>query len=90
MVRERRTVHVFEHRTVDGDVIDRLVDIARRGPSAGFSQRTDFLVLDEPWARQRSWELTEDPGFPREAGELDAAPPVLVILLADPGRYVER
>ena len=32
----------------------------------------------------------EDPRFPREPDELKAAPPVLVIALADPGRYLER
>jgi nitroreductase len=90
VVRTRRMVHVFEDRPVDAALIDRLLDVARRGPSAGFSQGTDFLVLDDPAVRQRFWELTEDPRFPLEPGELDVAPPVLVILLADPGRYVER
>ncbi len=90
MVRKRRMVHVFEERPVDAHLIDALLDVARRGPSAGFSQGTDFVVLDEPTTRQRFWTLIEDPRFPREPDELDAAPPVLVILLADPGRYIER
>jgi nitroreductase len=90
VVRKRRMVHVFDDRGIDRELVDRLLDIARRGPSAGFSQGTDFLVLDEPSTRRRFWELTEDPRFPPEAGELDAAPPVLIILLADPARYVER
>lgn len=90
VVRKRRMVHVFEERPVDAHLIDALLDVARRGPSAGFSQGTDFVVLDEPTTRQRFWTLIEDPRFPREPDELDAAPPVLVILLADPGRYIER
>ncbi len=90
VVRHRRMVHVFEPRQVDPAVIDRLLDIARRGPSAGFSQGTDFLVLDAPGSRARFWELVEDPSFPDEPGTLDAAPPVLVLVLSDPGRYVER
>jgi nitroreductase len=90
VVRSRRMVHAFEDRPVARDQIDRLLDVARRGPSAGFSQGTDFLVLDESATRQRFWELTDDPAFPREPDELDAAPAVLVVLLADPGRYVER
>jgi nitroreductase len=89
-VRKRRMVHVFEDRPVDANLIDGLLDVARHGPSAGFSQGADFLVLDEPATRQRFWELTDDAKFPREPGELDAAPPVLVVLLADPARYVER
>jgi nitroreductase len=90
VVVKRRMVHVFEPRPVDGAVVDRLLDVARRGPSAGFSQGTDFLVLDEPASVARFWELTDDPRFPREPGELDAAPPVLIIALADPGRYLAR
>ncbi len=83
-------VHVFEQRPVDPELVDRLLDIARRGPSAGFSQGTDFLVLDAPAALARFWALVEDPRFPREPAELATAPPVLVIAVADPDRYVER
>ena len=90
MIRERRMVHVFQSRPVDASLIDRLLDLARRGPSAGFSQGTDFLVLDEPSTLDRFWELTDDPRFPRDPDELVAAPPVLIILLADPDRYIER
>ena len=90
MVRKRRMVHVFEDRPIDVRLVDRLLDVARRGPTAGFSQGTDFLMLDDPATRQRFWELTDDPDFPREPDELDGAPPVLVLLLADPGRYIER
>ena len=86
VVRKRRMVHVFQPRPVDPNLIDRLLDIARRGPSAGFSQGTDFLVLDEPATLRRFWQLTDDPQFPREPDELAAAPPVLIILLADPDR----
>jgi nitroreductase len=90
VVRRRRMVHVFEDRPLDRGLIDRLLDTARRGPSAGFSQGTDFLVVDDDSALARFWELTEDPRFPREPGELDGAPPVLVVALADSGRYLER
>jgi nitroreductase len=90
VIRKRRMIHVFEDRPVDPEVVDRLLDTARRGPSAGFSQGTDFLVLDDPSALARFWELTDDPRFSREPGELDGAPPVLVVALSDPGRYLAR
>ena len=45
-------------------VIDRVIDQARRAPTAGFSQGVDFLVLDEPGALDEFWELIEDPEFP--------------------------
>jgi nitroreductase len=90
VVRRRRMVHAFEQRPVDRDLVDRLLDIARRGPSAGFSQGFDFVVLDDPATLARFWELTEDPQFRHEPEELAVAPPVLVLALSDPGRYVER
>jgi nitroreductase len=90
VVRRRRMVHVFEPRPVDPDLLDQLLDIARRGPSAGFAQGTDFLVLDDPAALATFWELTDDPQFRRSERELAAAPPVVVLAFADPARYLGR
>ena len=90
VVRGRRMVHVFEQRPVERHVIEALLDVARRGPSAGFSQGIDFVVLDEPDTTARFWSLLDDPRFPREPGELDAAPPVLVLAVSDRRRYLER
>jgi nitroreductase len=90
VVRRRRMIHVFEQRPVDPEIVDGLLDVARRAPSAGFSQGVDFVVLDDPASLRRFWELTEDPQFPHEPDELAAAPPVLVLAVSDPGRYVER
>lgn len=90
VVRKRKMVHVFEQRPVDAAVLDRLLDTARRGPSAGFSQGTDFLVLDRPDTLTRFWALTENPAFPNDPDDLASAPPVIVIALSDAGRYLER
>jgi nitroreductase len=90
LVRKRRMVHAFEQRPVDRAVIDELLEIARRAPSAGFSQGTDFLVLDDPTAVARFWELTDDPQFRRDPSELAVAPPVVVLAFADPSRYLAR
>src|SRR6478672_3550078 len=83
-------VHVFEPRPIDPALVDRLLDTARRGPSAGFSQGSDFLVLDDPAAVARFWELTDDPRFPSPPEEIAVGPPVLVVAFSDPGRYVAR
>jgi nitroreductase len=90
VVRGRRMVHAFEQRSVGRELVDRLLDVARRAPSAGFSQGIDFLVLDEPATLSRFWELTEDPRFPREVSEAAVSPPVLVLAFSDPDRYVAR
>jgi nitroreductase len=83
-------VHAFERRPIDAAVLEELLDIARRGPSAGFAQGTDFLVLDNPATVARFWELTDDPRFPREPGEVSVGPPVLVLAFSDPERYLAR
>ena len=90
VVRRRRMVHVFQQRLVDAAVLDHLLDIARRGPSAGFSQGTDFLVLDDPTALARFWELTADPESPPSEDESEGKPPVIVLAFADPARYLAR
>jgi nitroreductase len=82
-------VHVFEQRPVDRALVDDLLDIARRGPSAGFAQGTDFLVLDDHACLGRFWELTDDPRFRRGDAERTVAPPVVVLAFADPDRYRE-
>jgi nitroreductase len=90
VVAKRKMARSFEQRPVPGDVIDRILDVARRAPSGGFSQGFDFLVLDEPSVTVRFWELTNDPDFPYEAEDLAVAPPVLILPLSDKRAYLER
>ena len=46
VVRRRRSVRSYRPDAPDTDLLDRLVDVARRAPTAGFSQGIDFVVLD--------------------------------------------
>ncbi|MCA1846429.1 MAG: nitroreductase family protein, partial [Actinobacteria bacterium] len=55
VVRRRRMVRNFEDRPVPGDVVERLVANALRGPSAGFSQGFELLVLNGPEETGRYW-----------------------------------
>lgn len=76
---------------LDEGLVDRLVDLARRAPSAGNTQALDFLVLDTPADVERYWDTTlPEPGRSRFrwAGLLRA--PVLVIVTVRPQSYVER
>lgn len=83
VVRARRSVRSYADEAPDPDLIDRLVDLARRAPTAGFAQGVDFLVLDDPAALERFWELSG-------GTHADDDPPVLVLVFADPERYLER
>ena len=90
-VAARHMVRSFTTRPVDRATVDRLCDFARRAPSAGHSQGTDLLVLDEPDAVARYWDVTLAPdrrsGF-AWPGLLVA--PVLVLVAVRPATYVER
>lgn len=47
-VLKRRMVRNFSDEPVDPGAIDRILDLARRGPSAGFTQGQDFILITEP------------------------------------------
>ena len=90
-VRARRMVRAFTGDPVDPAVVDGLVDLARRAPSAGHSQGWAFVVLSGPEETARYWDVTlpaeRRDGF-RWPGLVAA--PVLVVVLVRPGAWVER
>jgi nitroreductase len=90
VVRHRRMVRRFDQRPVPRDVIDRIIDVGRRAPSAGFSQGLELLVLDTPETVAEFWETTRDPEFGWEAETVAHGPTVLILPLPDPTRYLER
>jgi nitroreductase len=91
VVRSRRMVRNYDPgRPVSRETIERLMELAIRAPSAGFSQGWQFLVLDESADRDRFWQLTTDDGVPDSwlSGMLSA--PVLVLALSDKQAYLDR
>lgn len=90
-VRRRRMVRAFGPDPVDPAVLDRLLDAARRAPSAGNAQAVRFLVLEGAEAVGRYWDLT----LPAERRASFGHPgllaaPTLVVVLVDPGAYPAR
>src|SRR5918994_1674196 len=84
-VRRRRMVRSFDPAPVAPDVVDRLLDLARRVPSAGNSQALAFFVL-EGADTARLWDVTLPPerrATFRWRGALRA--PVVVVALGGPG-----
>ena len=74
----------------DRPTVDRLLDLARRAPSAGASQGWHFLVLDDARDHDDFWAATAD------AGPADAwlagmrTAPVLVLVFSDRAAYERR
>ena len=90
VVRRRRMVRDFLPDPVDPELVDQLVEMARRAPSAGNSQGTAFVVLEGDDVA-RYWDTTlpapRRPTFPWP-GLLRA--PVLVLPCAHAEAYVAR
>lgn len=76
----------FQSTALDPDLVDELLDLARRAPSAGYSQGVHFLALSGE-ALAEFWKVTVgDEWF--DEGVLAA--PVVVLPLADPNAYTGR
>jgi nitroreductase len=90
VVRRRRMIRRFDRRPIPPEVLDRILDTARRGPSAGFSQGLEFLVLDRPETVAEFWEITRDPEFGWDADDVAAGPTTIVLPIPDRERYVAR
>ena len=87
----RRMCRAFRPDPIDPEVLECLLSDALRGPSAGNSQGTELVVLVGPDETARYW----DAALPAARREHFAWPdllraPVLVLVLADPQRYLDR
>jgi nitroreductase len=91
-VRRRRMVRSFSGRPVPGPLLDRLLDTALRGPSAGNTGGWDAVVLEGPAETSIFWEATTTPQWRASSRRwlgLQKAP-AAVVLFAHPDAYVER
>ncbi len=52
VVRKRRMVRHFKPDPVDPAAIERMLDLARRAPSAGYTQGQSFIVVTDPETRR--------------------------------------
>lgn len=91
VVRRRRMVRAFTTDPVDPGVMDRLLNTARRAPSAGNTQGLAFLVLAGRAETDRYWDvtLTAERRCTFRWPGLFAAP-VLVVVWVSPPAYVAR
>lgn len=92
VLRRRRMVRAFRPDAVEPDVLGRVLDAARRAPSAGFTQGLDLLVLQGLEQSGRCWDLTFPDAAARAAFRWQGlfAAPVLVIPVVDPAAYADR
>ncbi len=76
----------FDPTPLDDAMVADLLDLARRAPSAGYSQGVHFLALSGP-SVQRFWQVT---GGEDWFDDSVTVAPMVVLPLADPHAYTSR
>lgn len=91
VVRRRRMVRNYTDEPVDPAAVDRILDVARTAPSAGFSQGQAFVVVREPERRRRIAELADEPAYVAQGFDpWISRAPVHVVLCVSETLYRER
>ena len=91
-VRRRHMTRNFSGAPLGRELLDALLTLALRAPSAGNTQGREFVVLEGPDETDRYWRATTDAGWrarSRRFAGLSRAP-VAVLAYGDPDAYVER
>src|SRR5438067_13623986 len=63
VVRKRRMVRHFTKEPVGHDVMERILDLARHAPSAGFTQGQAFVVVTDGEMKKELAELCGEEGY---------------------------
>ncbi|MDQ6927429.1 MAG: nitroreductase family protein [Actinomycetota bacterium] len=83
-------VRDFEVRPIEPTIVERILVNSLRGPSAGFAQGFDLLVLDRPDQTARFWGATAaEPGSAQRWSGIANAP-LVVVLFPDELAYRRR
>ncbi|MEO8539560.1 MAG: nitroreductase family protein [bacterium] len=92
VVAKRKMVRSFEARDLPGDVIERIVRNAQRGPSAGFSQGVELLVLHGPEQLSAYWEIVSanEPPASVPRWPLFKNAPLILAFVSDKQAYISR
>jgi nitroreductase len=88
VVRRRKMWRTYRDDPIDPVVVERILDVARRAPSAGFSQGVAFLLLQGTEETARFWDaVSREEHWPSEG--LRAAS-VLIVPMAGKQVYLDR
>jgi len=91
VVLKRRMVRHFTDEPVPPDVVDRILDLARHAPSAGFTQGQSFVVVTHPDLKHAIAELCGESHY--VAGGFDpfiSGAPVLIVPCTSEAAYHRR
>jgi nitroreductase len=88
VLRRRKMVRTFQDRPIDSDIVGRILEAGRRGPSAGFTQGVAFLVLEGSRETAGFWRVVSRDGSWPQQGLRRA--PLLLVPLASKQAYLDR
>jgi nitroreductase len=90
-VDRRRMVRNYTEDPVHRETIERILDTARRAPSAGFSQGQRFVVVTDQRTRTSIAELGGEPGYVAQGFDpWMSRAPIHVVVCADERAYHAR
>ena len=91
VVRKRRMVRHFSDEPVEDEVIERMLDLARHAPSAGFTQGQSYIVVTRPELKEQIARFCGEEGYV-EAGFHNwiSGAPVLFIPCTSEAAYHRR
>lgn len=90
-VHKRRMVRNYTDRRVQRETLEKIVDLARRAPSAGFAQGQRFVVVtDEQRRRDIARLASEEEYVARGFDPWLSSAPAHVVLCVDGSDYSER
>ena len=91
VVGRRRMVRHYQDRPVPPETLRRIVDVARRAPSAGFSQGSNFVVVTDGPLRAAIARLAQEPAYIAKGFQpwLSSAP-AHVVVCVDEDAYRRR
>lgn len=91
LVGKRRMVRNFTDEPVAAAALERILDAARHGPSAGFTQGQDFIVVTDPAMKRHLAELCEEPSYTESGFDpFISKAPVLIVPCTNEGAYHRR
>jgi nitroreductase len=91
LLRHRRMVRNYSSEPVAPEPVDRILEAARRAPSAGFAQGQSFVVVTDPERRKQIARIAGEPGYVERGFDawLSTAP-VHVVLCVSEQAYRRR
>src|SRR5512146_460123 len=91
VVRKRKMTRNFTGEPVAPEIIDRILDLARRGPSAGYTQGQSFIVITREDLRHAAAKIAGEEGYVNLGFDpFVSRAPVLVIACTSEAAYHRR